>query len=72
MAWELFHNPPTSLSPGVIHDGTKLRLRPWQKKFIRADYRTDTAGNLVGEGEKKRVPYSRFQTNDEKPCPGAD
>jgi phage terminase large subunit-like protein len=27
--------------------GTALRLRPWQKKFIRAVYRTDKAGNRV-------------------------
>ena len=27
--------------------GTTLKLRPWQKRFIRAVYRTDKAGNRV-------------------------
>ena len=27
--------------------GTTLRLRPWQKKFIRAVYRTDKTGNRL-------------------------
>jgi phage terminase large subunit-like protein len=27
--------------------GTKLRLRPWQKRFIRAVYKTDKAGNRL-------------------------
>ena len=27
--------------------GTTLRLRPWQKRFIRAVYRTDKAGNRL-------------------------
>jgi phage terminase large subunit-like protein len=27
--------------------GTKLKLRPWQKKFIRAVYKTDKAGNRL-------------------------
>jgi phage terminase large subunit-like protein len=27
--------------------GTALRLRPWQKRFIRAVYRTDKAGNRI-------------------------
>jgi phage terminase large subunit-like protein len=27
--------------------GTKLKLRPWQKRFIRAVYKTDKAGNRL-------------------------
>ena len=27
--------------------GTKLQLRPWQKRFIRAEYKTDKAGKRL-------------------------